>query len=192
MEAALDLKEIESSAYRAYFEDGMWDLFFGLMFLVGGLRTLFDNAWITLLIIVVVIVPNLGKWLITIPRLGRVSFGKRRLVGRIYMIIVILVAVVASVTILLLSPDGLDGRLMGDAVFSVMVIVVTGAMGYFLEYPRMVIHGIVFAAIMLTSGQYGMETGGYAYLVGACISLTIGLLTLRSFLAKYPPLDMEE
>jgi hypothetical protein len=192
MEPTLDMREIESSAYRAYFEDGMWDIFFGLMFITSTIRTLTDNVWFTLLIIVAIAVPNIGKRYITIPRLGRVKFGPRRVKRQIYMLLIILAAVVISVSILLISRSGgLEGRLLGDIVFAVMVIVVTGAMGYFLEYPRLIIHGFIFAAIMLISGQYGMEAGGYAYLLGGAISLTIGLLTLRAFLKKYPPLEME-
>lgn len=192
MEPTLDLKEIESSAHRAYFEDGMWDIFFGLMFITGGIRTLTDNVWFTLLIIVAIAVPNIGKRYITIPRLGMVKFGPRRVKRQIFMLLIILAAVVISVAILVVSQSGgLEGRLLGDVVFGVMVIAVTGTMGHFLEYPRLIIHGFIFAAILLISGQYGLEAGGYAYLVGGTISLTIGLVTFLAFLKTYPSLAME-
>ena len=192
MEPTLDLKEIESSAYRAYFEDGFWDIFFGVMFITGGIRTLTDNVAFTLLMIVAVAIPILGKWYITVPRLGMVKFGPRRVKGQMYMLLIILAAVIISVTILFISQSrGFEERLLGDVVFGVMVIVVTGAMGHYFEYPRLIVHGFIFAALMLISGQYGWEAGGYAYLVGGAISLTIGLLTLGAFLKKYPPLEME-
>ena len=193
MEDPLDLERIESSAFRAYFEDGMWDIFFGLMFITGGIRTIMDDPRYSVLIIVAILVHTLGKRYITVPRLGRVKFGQRRVKGQLQMMIVIVVAVVISAAIVALNPttDLFEGRLLGDLVFAVMIIVVTGVMGHYWEYPQMVVHGIIFAAIMLISGQYGNDTGAIAYLVGGCVSISIGLVTLALFLKKYPPLPME-
>jgi hypothetical protein len=193
MEDPLDLERIESSAFRAYFKDGMWDTFFGIMFIVGGLRTIFDDPRLTVLIIIAVIVPVLGKHFITYPRLGHVSFGERRVRGQLYMLVIIVVAVAVSAIIVYLNQitDAFEGRLLGDMVFGAMVIVVTGVLGSFLEYPRLIVHGIIFATIMLISGHYGNDTGAIAYLIGGSVSLVIGLVTLSLFLGKYPPLPME-
>ena len=192
MEDPLDLEKIESSAFRAYFEDGMLDIFFGLMFIVGSIRTIMDDPRYSVLIIVAILVPNIGKRFITVPRLGHVKFGQRRVKGQLHMMIVIVMAVVISAAIVALTQttDLFEGRLLGDLVFAVMVIVVTGVMGHYLEYPRLVVPGIIFAAIMLISGQYGNDAGAIAYLVGGCISISIGLFTLALFLKKYPLLPM--
>ena len=193
MDDPLDLDRIEASAFRAYFEDGMWDVFFGLMFVVGGLRTILDDPRLTMLIVIAVVVPNLGKYFITFPRLGHVSFGERRVRGQLYMMVVIVIAVMVSAIIVHLNQttNAFEGRLFGDLVFGAMVIVVTGVMGRFLEYPRLVVHGIIFAVIMLVSGHHGNDIGAVAYLVGGGVSIVIGLVTLSRFLGRYPPIPME-
>ncbi len=193
MKDPLDLEAIERSAYRSYFEDGMWDLFFGTMFIVSSIRTFSDEPWTTLLIMLAILVPILGKRYVTVPRLGEVRFAEHRERGRLRMMTIIAVAVIVSVAIMVVSSstDWFEGRLLGDLVFGGLTIVVTAAMGHYLEYPLLVVHGIIFAVIMFISGQYGNDAGAIAYLVGGAISLSIGLFNLVGFLKHNPTLPME-
>lgn len=193
MEDPLDLENIESSAFRAYFQDGMFDILFGLMFIISGLRTITGEPVVTLLILVAVLVPVLGKRSITYPRLGHVRFGERRVKGQLRLMVVIVVAVLISAVIVAVSQstDLLEGRLMGDLVFGAMFIVITASMGLYFEYPMLVVHGVIFAIIALVYGQYGDDAGAVVALVGGSISLIIGLTALVTFLRRYPSLPME-
>lgn len=193
MEDPIDLESIESSAFRAYFEDGMFDIFFGLMFIINGLRTITDEPVVTLGILVAVLVPILGKRSITYPRLGQVRFRERRVKGMFRLMVVTVVAVLISVIILAFSQstDLLEPRPLGDLVFGAMFIVITGAMGQYFEYPMLVVHGFIFAAIAFSYGQYGDDAGTVVALAGGSISMTIGVVKLASFLRRYPALPME-
>jgi hypothetical protein len=193
MEDPLDLKEIESSAFRPYFRDGMYDIFFGLMFILTGLRTIIDEPAISLLIIVAVLVPVIGKRYITNSRLGHVKFGERRVGGLLRLMALTVVAVVISAVILAIAmtTDHLEARPLVDLVFGAMFIIITAAMGRYFEYPMLVVHGIIFAVMAFSYGQYGDEAGIAAALVGGSISITIGLVSLATFMKRFPALPME-
>lgn len=193
MEDPIDLEKLESSAFRAYFEDGMFDIFFGLMFILGGLRTITDEPAFSLLILVAVLVPVLGKRAITYPRLGRVKFREHRVKGlfRIMLVTVILVLVSAAIVGLHLSTDLLEGRLVGDLVFGAMFIGITLVMGQYFEYPLLVVHGVIFAIIALCNGLLEDDAAATVALIGGSISIIIGLTNLATFLRKYPTLSIE-
>ena len=86
MNTPLNLKELERKAFRSFYQDGFWDLFFGLMMLAMYTFTLFDNMEnkslrIPALLFLeggAVFVLIYGKKQITAPRLGSVTFGKKR------------------------------------------------------------------------------------------------------------------
>ena len=40
---AITLKSIERNMWRAYFDDGSWEIFFGIIWLTSGIRSLTDN-----------------------------------------------------------------------------------------------------------------------------------------------------
>ena len=42
MSESIDLKSLEKKAYRSVFNDGLWDLFIGMLILNFGLGSLFD------------------------------------------------------------------------------------------------------------------------------------------------------
>ncbi|NIP34172.1 MAG: hypothetical protein GWN18_04540 [Thermoplasmata archaeon] len=193
MEDNLDLERIEASAFKAYFEDGMFDIFFGLMFIISGIRNLTDEPIVTLFILAAVLVPVIGKRALTYPRLGQVKFGERRVRGQLRLMVAIVVAVLITAAIVAITQfsDVLEGRLLADLAFGAMFIVVTAMMGRYFEYPFLVVHGIIFAIIAVVYGQYGDEAGVIASLVGGSISVTIGLVNMATFLRRYPRLTME-
>lgn len=193
MEDPLDLDKLESSAFRAYFEDGMFDMFFGLMFILGAFRSMTDSPIFSLSILVAVLVPVLGKRAITYPRLGQVKFREHREKGlfRVMWVTVVLVLVSAAIFGLNSATDFLEGRLVGDLVFGIMFIGITAVLGQYFEYPVLVVHGVIFAVIALTNGLAGSDVGAVVGLVGGSISIIIGLVNLTTFLRKYPALPIE-
>jgi len=108
MNQKMSLREIERKAWTSYFEDGLWDVFFGALFLIGGIRSLTDNVWYTLLLLVPVLMLPIGKKLITIPRLGHVKFGPARKLRQSKAIAVLVISVLATLALLLLPHSGLS------------------------------------------------------------------------------------
>jgi hypothetical protein len=89
MSEEINLKSLEKKAYRSFFEDGLWDLFIGVIILSLGvsisLSALLNLPEIWTVIIPVVflniiafLIFYLGKKFITIPRIGFVKFGPKR------------------------------------------------------------------------------------------------------------------
>jgi len=67
MSEMIDLHHVERRAWRLYFQDGLWDIFLGLLFLGTGLRALTGNLWFYLLVLAGVLALILGKRWITLP-----------------------------------------------------------------------------------------------------------------------------
>ncbi len=85
----IDLKSLEKKAYRSIFDDGLWDLFIGLLILSVGVSTSIGSLlnlpeyWIAIIPAIVLnilafLIFYLGKKFITIPRMGFVKFGPKR------------------------------------------------------------------------------------------------------------------
>src|SRR5512137_408065 len=78
-----DTKDLERKAWRSVFQDGLWDIALGIVFLGPGLNIalnlpqrggyLLYAAMVALSIVLV----RIGKQRITVPRLGWVRFGPR-------------------------------------------------------------------------------------------------------------------
>jgi hypothetical protein len=194
MEDPLDLEKLESSAFRAYFEDGLFDIFFGLMFILSAVRSMADDPIFSLTILVAVLVPVLGKRMVTYPRLGQVKFREHREKGLLRVMWVTVVLVIASAVIIGLNSvtDLLEGRIVGDLVFGAMFIGITAMLGHYFEYPLLVVHGVIFAVIALSNGLAGSDVGAVVGLVGGSVSVMIGVVNLTTFLRKYPTLPIEE
>ena len=106
MTEKIDLREIEKKAWTAYFQDGLWDIFIASMMLTMAIRTLTDNAWLTLGMFTGVPILVIGKKFITIPRLGLVKFSQFRIARQIKLVASIGIAVCATVGLLLLISFG--------------------------------------------------------------------------------------
>ena len=65
MNQQMDLDKIEKKAWSSYFEDGLFDLFFALMFIIIGIGQLNDSILISFSIFICVGVFIAGKHFIT-------------------------------------------------------------------------------------------------------------------------------
>ena len=106
MNADIDLKKIEKKSWTVYFQDGLWDIYMGMLMLVIGINIFIDNEWFTWLMIAPILLIILGKRFITTPRLGRVRFGSERQKKRIAVFIVIALAVICGIVLVTFSANG--------------------------------------------------------------------------------------
>ena len=112
MSHTIDLRELEKKAYRSFFEDGIWDIYLGLMLLVigGGPALLALGAslmWAASAPLAAAVLGMLifygGKRHLTVPRLGAVQFGAARTLRRKKTSLVLACSVLVGVTLLVLS-----------------------------------------------------------------------------------------
>lgn len=195
------LKEIERRAYRSTFNDGIYDIAFGLAFLIV--------AWIPALgsfgiapslgyLIGVLLIPAcvIAKRLITIPRLGSVAFGPKRKTKRKLLLILSLAIVFLVFPLLIMSaelgfPGGMGGNLAIPAAVGTIVALLFALAGYFLDYLRLYIYAAILVAAYPHAGFLYQYTGApldSLVSLGApgVIVLIYGIALLSRFVRKYP------
>ncbi len=165
----LNLRLLESKTWRANQRDGLFDLFFSALFLGVALSQLADGLWgndaVTLAVLICIQFGGaLGLWLarrmFTQPRIGVVRFApprKRRLrttslVLAVCVAITLALVVLTSLSVRVGGPSaGPVSRYTVSAIAAALILLPLAAMAYFLEFPRILIHAVLFV---------GAEFGG--------------------------------
>ena len=183
MNAPIDLKEMERKAFRSFYQDGIWDLFFGLMMFAMYAFTLFDSIEnkalriLGMLFIEIFAVFFLiyGKKMITAPRLGQVVFGKKRKRNMVYIFLTNLASVIFLVA-------WFACRSAHPSFFDESI------MAYFLDFNRLyvyaLIYGATFAAVLLLDWPI-------LFLVASLLILVPGGVIFYQFLKSTEPIQGE-
>lgn len=200
----LNLRSLESETWRANQRDGLFDLFFAVLFLGIALSQVADGVWhsegATLGILVgVQSCGAAGLWWarrrITQPRLGVVRFAAER-VRRIRTTrIALAVCVAATLALVLLTAlGGRPGnpfaapvsRVTVSAVAAGLVLIPLALIALFMEFPRILAHGVLFAAAefggTLLEGTSLHFPRAITFGVAAFCSAVIGATLLVRFL----------
>ena len=168
MSEKINLKELERRAFRSTFQDGLWDIFLGLLLLnvgigtvVGGMLGDAELPPASLVRIMLIIVPWpfvvliafwAGKKFITTPRIGLVKFGPQRKAKMRNMRAVLFVSVLLLVIMVFWGwaamgnglPQWMRGIPLPLYVWPVQTIVVFGLAAYFLDVPRFYAYGVLY------------------------------------------------
>ena len=185
--------DIESRAWRSVFQDGLWDIALGIMFLGVGLSMTLglDPGWTyaeyAAAMVLSVAVIRVGKRRITIPRLGWVKFGPKAERRRLNAFLVPTIGV--AVTLALVPLTGIMRQRPGWAplVPALVVGVVAWAVLSFVAaawgFPRLYLH-----AFILGASFFGLElpANGWPMLAGSAIVFAVGVGYLIRFLRLYP------
>jgi hypothetical protein len=143
----LDLKTLERRAFRSTFQDGLWDIWLGLVFLMFAIGPLLEEAGVsytaTMIIwlgsnVVAFLFLWVGKKHITTPRLGLVRFGLQRKAKlkktRLVLVISVLVGLLAWLAV---SSGAKPGMAVVLGAFAANIIIVFGLMAYFMDFDRL-------------------------------------------------------
>lgn len=192
MSQTMNLKDAERRAWTLYFADGLWDIFFGSLFLAGGLRTLTDSLWAYLLLVAGLLLFIFGRKMITLPRLGEIKFGRQRKKRKIILLILIMVALVSTLAVLLLPVLGIatPGPTAGW-FFVILVPLILAFVAYYLDFNRLYGYAVLVAIFMLITEFVGLQAGAIAQLAAGLVALIIGFWHLFHFLRDYPLPDEE-
>lgn len=190
------LKELERKAYRSTFEDGIYDILFGLIFLILALIPILEKAGISrfigyALLLIPATLPIIGKRLITIPRMGAVEFGrKRKSRNRLLLIVTVIVILLMLPIMISMMSQGFSGS-MGWMVIALLALPVFIIAVYAMDFPRLWIYaalllaGAVESEFLLRYMSSPHNTSISFGLPGAII-LIAGLNLLVKFIQKYP------
>jgi hypothetical protein len=206
MSQQIDLKERERQAFRSTFQDGLWDIYLGLLFLAFGFAPIYnwlgmsetaDMAFHTVYVLVIFLIIWLGKRYITVPRLGRAKFGparKRRIIKtRVVLTGSVLLGLVAFALFATGNKVAVDLILL---VFSANILIVFGTMAYFLDFDRLYIYAVLYA-LSLPVGQLlerhaGLPDADYIFFLSAGPTVIVGMVLFVRFMRNYPlPPDEE-
>jgi hypothetical protein len=207
MSQDINLKELERKAWRSVFQDGLWDIYLGLLLMALAIYALLSKTklpeaqqmviYIGLMALSMLVLWA-GKRFITLPRMGRVKFGprgktRRRKAAVLLAISVLVGALVSIVTSLGLKgnlSDGLPLHLVVPAAWALNMLVLFSLGAYFLDYDRLYLIGVLYALavpLLIWLDEFaGIKLGFIALAVPAGIILIVGLVVLVRFLRDYP------
>jgi len=207
MSRDINLKELERKAWRSVFQDGLWDIYLGLLLMALAIYALLSKTklpeaqqmviYIGLMALSMLVLWA-GKRFITLPRMGRVKFGprgktRRRKAAVLLAISVLVGALVSIVTSLGLKgnlSDGLPLHLVVPAAWALNMLVLFSLGAYFLDYDRLYLIGVLYALavpLLIWLDEFaGIKLGFIALAVPAGIILIVGLVVLVRFLRDYP------
>jgi hypothetical protein len=154
MNENIDLQKIEKNAWTSYFQDGLMDIFIGCIVLMFALAPILSRmglgdfwssfiflpVWALVYSLIVII----RKYVVT-PRIGVVKFGIARKKKMIKFNLIIFIVLVVGFVLGLLS--FIDFNIPGwihVARFGLIVLIASSVAAYFLDYPRLLLYGILF------------------------------------------------
>lgn len=209
MTEQINLKEIESKAWRSVFQDGIWDIYLGLLLLAMGASSLMDKLGIPEFASMSIYIPLMvvsmlllwaGKRFITLPRMGRVRFGQPRRTRRYLAVIVLFASVlfgmVMWLVVPLLSGTGLSKGIFFPAIFSLNMLVVFGLGAYLFQYDRLYLIAVLYAITMpldyFIQKTWNVDLGYLAFGIPALIIILVGGILLAKFMREHPVLKAGE
>ncbi|MFX0076288.1 MAG: hypothetical protein ACFE96_12660 [Candidatus Hermodarchaeota archaeon] len=208
MSEQIDLKSLEKKAYRSLFEDGLWDIFIGIIILSLGLSTLLGSLlslpdlWITILPVAILniiafLIFYLGKKFITIPRIGFVKFGLKRKSKHLKLKLFLGAYFILNLVLFILPFTGLISRIQLEPLLMSLFIGILFftfpfcVIAYLLDFTRLYFYaflaGIGLFLIQLLNPIVGsviapfLTFGSFGVFI-----IVIGLYYFIHFLRKYP------
>ena len=206
MQQNINLKELERKAWRSFFQDGLWDVYLGLMLMamavgalisdVGGSKGLQYMVYFILLALAM-----LGLWagkrFVTVPRLGRVKFGPKGKARRKRVMTLLVFSVGVGAVLFVLTWlftkgnfQGLPLRHIVPVVWIANALIVFGLGAYFLEFERLYLVGLMYAlAVPLDEALTALlhlDLTFLAFGLPAAVILVTGLVVFVRFLRAYP------
>jgi hypothetical protein len=203
---ALNLDALERKVWMRYFEDGINDLYLGMLLLLMGAGlfapekdTLPTNHILLLATIGLLVCAGyfLAKRFITYPRIGMVKFGPRAKVRQKRATVLLSLSALVGLAlfvIFMLSASGGLGITAPDILYpvawSVNCLLVFGLTGYFWGQNRLYLIAVLYALplpLLIGFRQIlGANIGFLAFAVPATPIVVIGAVLLIRFIRNYP------
>jgi len=207
----INLKELERKAWTSYFQDGLWDIYLGLLLLAMAISALLsdvgfsESLGMTILIgleVLAMLVLWAGKKFITVPRMGRVRFGPKRKAKLNWVRVVLFISVLVGAGVFVAAlamrgnrPEWLNGTFVFPAVWMVNAMVVFSLGAYFLDFSRLYLIGVMYALpvpLDIVFRKFSdIDLSFIAFGAPAMVILIVGLVVFARFLREYELLPEE-
>ncbi|MFX1275267.1 MAG: hypothetical protein ACFFBP_16375 [Promethearchaeota archaeon] len=210
MAEKINLKDLERKAWKSFFQDGLWDIYFGLILLgLAASQLLYLLPFPELINLFIVLIPiysiamlilTLGKKYITTPRIGKIKFGLKRKKIKKRLAIIILIQVGFTVSMVILTSLGLFYYLQINSLILMLIIGLLfltfpiGILAFYWDYPRLYIYGLLGGMGFFIAELLHPIIGEPLNLIlpYSCIATSIiivGLVYFLKFLHKYPKVN---
>lgn len=202
----IDLKALEKKAWRSVFQDGLWDIYLGIILLSFAVSAWLDKQPIdddlrmgTYIGVMVfgMIVLYAGKRFITIPRMGKVKFGAERQKRRNVVRLALFLSVLLGLALWWLGSSLLsNGQWVFPLIWMLNMFIVFGLGAYFLEYERLYLIGLLYALVIpvdiIVKATTKVDMDVYIFLTAGLIILVVGITYLIRFMRDNKPLDLNQ
>lgn len=204
MEDNIDLVELEKKAYTSMFQDGLFDIFIGLI-VIGWITNSFGIFFDTLVVlsilfsyyIVVCILFILLKKFISVPRMGKAKFGPIRKLNakRFFIFSIINTSILVILLVLpytgLFQGISLQGFFFPLIVSTVFIWLPFSLIAFFIKFNRMYIYAIIgglafFISDVLREYISYFLSSIFVFGISGGMIFLIGLRVFLKFLKKYP------
>jgi hypothetical protein len=170
MTPQISLKDAERKAFRATYNDGLWDILLGCIFLMWAiapdLSASLGDFWSSAVFLPFWALVYLAIWLIrkyvVIPRIGSVKFGRARIAKLAkFTAVMLAVNIIALVLgfVAALNFGKVPGQLT-SILFGMILLVGFSLAAYFLDFSRLYLYGLLVGLSPLV-GEW-LWTYGYA------------------------------
>ncbi len=203
MAQEINLKQIERKAWTSLFQDVLLDILMGLLLLLMVVPDLLSDVFPSklwqygtnaALAGLAFVVFWAGKRFITMPRLGRVKFGRPRPVQRMRVAAPLMAAslftgwLMASILLAPRTGPSVLGAVAGSRVLLALglaawIILIFSLASYFMDFTRGYVIGVLCALGL--AGTVLLDNPNMFLLAGGVIAL-MGLAVFIRFLRKYP------
>jgi len=205
MSETIDLKSLEKKAWRSTFQDGLWDIYFGLIIMGLGLAPLGrflglpETIGVLMLVfswdMAAMLIMFLGKRFITKPRIGYVKFGKIRkkrnkLLAVFLGINVGLTVIIFIFTLLGMFQLSLPGYMVMLVIGLLFITTPFSFIAYFIQLKRVYLYallggfGLFFSELLDPILDAPFDDILVFVPFGGMI-LVFGIIILIHFLSKY-------
>jgi hypothetical protein len=200
----IDLKALEKKAYTSIFQDGLLDIFFGLI-IIGWITNSLGDFFDTVIVIIIlssyyILVCTLFifmKRFISAPRMGQAKFGPNRKLNVKRFIIFSVINTTILVILLILPYTGLfqsvsfDGYITMLLISTLFIWLPLSIIAFLIKFNRLYIYAIIgglslFVADLLRSYIPYLLSTLIVFGVSGGIIFSIGLIVFFRFLKKYP------
>ena len=209
----IDLKKIERKVWTSFYEDGIWDIYLGLLLSGLAVGAFFSDVGLTEqysifghigVVILAIFFLWLGKRLITLPRMGTVHFGPKGKARLTKAQIILAVSCFMGLAAFVLVSSAISNTTLRqqtmDFIFPsfwvTTMLVVFSFAAYFLNYRRLYVIGIMYAiaipADKILRQFLDIDLTVLAFGIPALVIIIMGFIVLSRFLKKYPLLHEEE
>ena len=187
------LKQISRKTNAQYFEDGIWDIMIGVIFLLVGVAVWYDMNALSLVPLLLLISPPLIKKKVTLPRTGYIRIKKQRktLVSFTFFALVFLLE--GGILYLgMLNPS--SNRLVQfftqnlSLLSGVLIAITMLFIAWYMNFQRLYIYAGLTVLVFIIMRWWGHLAGISLTLTGLLI-LMIGLLVLDKFIKNHPVIE---